>query len=561
MKKRILAMTLTLVMVVVLAACGGNQSGGTNTSAPAPVGSETPNTGETDAGGTTGPKEITVAMTTSMGDMDPFTYSSPGRNNLRYFVYEYLAMFKEFGTPWQDMEWVVAKNIEQVDDTTYQIEIYDYVVDAIGNPITASDVAFCVNSMKDNGNWTRLTRYVESCSAVEDYVVEIKLTSSTVGVIEYVMCQTPIISEKTYTENQSTMNTTPITTAAYQITECVSGSYYTIEKNENYWQTDESLRSVFAQQPVDKMTYQIITEGNQATIALQMGEVDLITSVKAAELGYFINPDGTPVEGYSVASSMSTQGGKLCFNMAEGAEGDIFRDNLPLRQAICYAIDAQAIVDIALGGQGEPAHDPAPRICGDFNDKWMEEDYYGYDLEKARSLLAEAGYEGGIDPATGAPLHLRLLCDSTRKDMAVVIQAQLIEAGLDVEILAMDDAMFSDYQYDPTRWDLAINKQGTEAYISNVYDGILLQNSDGIGAKCFVVDEELEELLVAAHDVTTHSEESVEALHDYVKENALLYGLYDDYVYSVGREGIEVFQHPWNVLVPNACTYADGYFG
>ena len=121
--------------------------------------------------------------------------------------------------------------------------------------------------------------------------------------------------------------------------------------------------------------------------------------------------------------------------------------------------------------------------------------------------------------------------------------------------------MFSDYQYDPTRWDLAINKQGTEAYISNVYDGILLQNSDGIGAKCFVVDEELEELLVAAHDVTTHSEESVEALHDYVKENALLYGLYDDYVYSVGREGIEVFQHPWNVLVPNACTYADGYFG
>ncbi len=130
-----------------------------------------------------------------------------------------------------------------------------------------------------------------------------------------------------------------------------------------------------------------------------------------------------------------------------------------------------------------------------------------------------------------------------------------MELGLEVELLALDDAMFSDYQYDPTQWDISIMKQGTEAYISNIYDGYMLRNKDGVGAKNFIVDDELEALLEAAHDVSTHSAETVDALHDYVKDNAIAYGLYVDQVYAVGREGIEVFQHPWNVLVPNACTF------
>ena len=556
MKKRILALVLALAMVFALAACGGGGEQGGSTGTPAPeTNTGTPSTDAPETSGGGAPTELKVAMTTTMGDMGPFTYSSAGRNNLRYFVYEYLAMFKEFGTPWNEMEWVIAKDIQQIDDVTYQIEIYDYVVDAIGNPITASDVAFCFNTMRDNGNWTRITRYLESCTAIEDYKVEIKVTSSLVGVLEYLMCQVPIVSEKTYTENESTMNTTPITTAAYHVTECVNGSYYTIEKNANYWQTDESLRSIYAQQPVEKMTYNIITEGNQATIALQMGEVDLITTVGTSELGYFINADGTVVDGYSAASSLSSQPVSLLFNMAEDSNGDIFRDNLALRQAICYGIDTQAICNIARGGFAEPCYDLTFPGCGDFNQEWLNEDYYNYDLEKAKALLEEAGYPGGKDPATGSALHIRLLCDQQRKDAAVVIQSQLMELGLEVELLALDDAMFSDYQYDPTQWDISIMKQGTEAYISNIYDGYMLRNKDGVGAKNFIVDDELEALLEAAHDVSTHSAETVDALHDYVKDNAIAYGLYVDQVYAVGREGIEVFQHPWNVLVPNACTF------
>ena len=132
MKKRILALVLALAMVFALAACGGGGEQGGSTGTPAPeTNTGTPSTDAPETSGGGAPTELKVAMTTTMGDMGPFTYSSAGRNNLRYFVYEYLAMFKEFGTPWNEMEWVIAKDIQQIDDVTYQIEIYDYVVDAI----------------------------------------------------------------------------------------------------------------------------------------------------------------------------------------------------------------------------------------------------------------------------------------------------------------------------------------------------------------------------------------------------------------------------------------------
>jgi hypothetical protein len=66
-------------------------------------------------------------MTATMGDLDPFAPPTQGRNFLRYAVYENLAIVKEFGTPWDKMQWVIAKNIKQVDDITFDIEIYDYV--------------------------------------------------------------------------------------------------------------------------------------------------------------------------------------------------------------------------------------------------------------------------------------------------------------------------------------------------------------------------------------------------------------------------------------------------
>src|SRR5690625_7247226 len=68
-------------------------------------------------------------------------------------------------------------------------------------------------------------------------------------------------------------------------------------------------------------------------------------------------------------------------------------DNQVLRHAISYAIDRQAIVDALYAGYGSPAVNPLPPNYLGYND---EVEGYQYDVEKAKEMLAEAGYEDGL---------------------------------------------------------------------------------------------------------------------------------------------------------------------
>ncbi len=93
MKKRILALVLALAMVFALVACGGGGEQGGSTGTPSPAtNTGTPSTDAPEASGGGAPTELKVAMTTTMGDMGPFAYSSAGRNALKYTCYECLAV-------------------------------------------------------------------------------------------------------------------------------------------------------------------------------------------------------------------------------------------------------------------------------------------------------------------------------------------------------------------------------------------------------------------------------------------------------------------------------------
>lgn len=546
MKKKVLSMVLACVTSLSLVACGSGSSTSVSES-----------TGGAAVSSSKGEETVVnVAMTTTMGDLDPFGAPTQGRNFLRYAIYDNLAIFKDFGTTWDKMQWVIAKNIVQKDDTTYDIEIYDYVKDAAGNDITADDIVFCIESMANSGNFTRYTNYLDSVTKMDDYNVEIKLKTTTVGALEYILAQTCIVDKDTYEANKDQYSTEPITTGAYQVTECVQGASYTLEKNENYWQTDDSLRgyNTVANPGIDKFVYNIITENSQATMALQMGEDQLITVVGNNEISYFMDENGNALDGYNVSKTLNSTSTVLSFNM--DPENSVFADNLALRQAICYAIDRDSIVKVGLQGNGEVMNDLADKLCADYNQDWESEDYYNYDLDQAKALMEDAGYKDGIDPATGQALSLSLLVDQQYKDAAVVLQSQLAAIGINLEINALDNSLCATYQFDPTKWDLYQFIQGTECYVTSVYDGIFEAGKDGRSPKSFAEDEQLQSLIKEAHDVSTHSQDSVDALHDYVKDNALAYGLYQGYTYSASVDSIGIVVHPWGQLVAPACDYS-----
>jgi ABC-type transport system substrate-binding protein len=208
-----------------------------------------------------------------------------------------------------------------------------------------------------------------------------------------------------------------------------------------------------------------------------------------------------------------------------------------------------------LKGQGIAINDLGPVGCDDYNAAWDNEKPYAHSPERAKELLAAAGYPGGIDPATGRPLHMSMLVTDRYKDAAVILQGQLLAVGLDVEIRAVNESLNASLEFNPEEWDIRLFIQGTECYVTSVYDGIFAAGSDGKAPKCFVVDSKLQELISAAHEISTHNAGTVEALHDYVYDNAYAIGLYQDYAFTVGKAGIGLVNHPWGQLIGPACDY------
>jgi ABC-type transport system substrate-binding protein len=117
-----------------------------------------------------------------------------------------------------------------------------------------------------------------------------------------------------------------------------------------------------------------------------------------------------------------------------------------LRQAMSVAIDASQYLELFLNGRGVPAQSPLPPGLFGY-DAHYRNPFRQFDLERARQLLAEAGYPNGVDPATGARLQLSF--DTSATTAAANLQFEYLAAswrrlGLDVEINATTYNQFQD---------------------------------------------------------------------------------------------------------------------
>lgn len=118
-------------------------------------------------------------------------------------------------------------------------------------------------------------------------------------------------------------------------------------------------------------------------------------------------------------------------------------DDVKLRQAVAHALDRQAIVDKLVFGHGKPAYGPIPQASPDYHSE--VEQFNQFDLEQAKALVAEAGWEPGSDGVLakgGKRLSFQLVTstDSFEKQLASVIQEQLRPLGMEVKPRAYDAA-------------------------------------------------------------------------------------------------------------------------
>lgn len=532
-RNRFLSVLLAATMsVALLAGCGGNSD------------SSSTDVAEDSGDGTI--ETVTVGVNSDWGDVSPFGTMSQTRTAVMYNFYEYMAVRKDFGASLEDMELECAREITKVDDLTYDVEMYDNIVDSEGNEITAADYAWSANTMKEKGNYEKLNSYLDTVTATDDYTVEIKLTDNPLGTIEYVLNIVPVISQKAYEESGDEMATKPVSTGPYSVQELIPGSTLTLTKNENYWQTDESARHALAKQNADKIVYTLITEPSQMSTALQTGSIDFAQYMDNTALDTFY-AGGQSTDGYEVYELNSNVMYSVLPNCSDQS---VMGESTELRQAIYTAIDSDAILQAMCNGLGTKLNAMANPISGDYVDAWNSKDYFSYDPDAAVKMIEDAGY----DPAD---ISLTLLTLPMLEKAAQVIQANLADIGITVEIASYEDALYQTYKLDETQWDIMLDIKGTDDYVTFPWSLLFDNRSfDGQTAN-FIVDDELQTRMEAALSVDTHSEDTVNAVEEYLEENGYCYGLYTINKYTVVRAGttseLDYFQNSY--VLPGCCTY------
>ena len=203
-------------------------------------------------------------------------------------------------------------------------------------------------------------------------------------------------------------------TGRYIFDEWVPGQYVRFVKNENYWGDDPGVSDVIEFRP--------IIEAASRVAALQSGDIDVCIDPPINELSFLEEDEDITVH---------NQAGTRLFYLGFNCESEPF-NNQTLRQAIACAINRQEIIDGVLDGYGQAQTTQRSTVVWSFYD---DMEGFDYDVERAKELLAEAGYSEGELTVT-----LYISNGSPYTSIAPMIMQYLGEIGVGVDIQQFDEA-------------------------------------------------------------------------------------------------------------------------
>ena len=481
--------------------------------------------------------KVIVAVDDDSFTIGPWGSDSAVRDWTEHTIWAHLCYRPFIGAMLEngELQMNAAKSVTKVDDATYEVELFDNIVDSQGNAIKASDVVYSYNKLAELGFVSEISLYYGGAEATGDYTLTITLKDTSEGAIEAVLCECSIASEAWY-ENASEdeINSNPATTGAYTVTDVVTGSGVTLVAKDDYWKTEGKADVEF--ENVKEIELRCITEASSRSIALENGEIDM-AEISSDEVGRFEEN-----EDYTVTKYLNSMTQYLIFNSSEGS---VFAD-VNARQAVAHAFDAYNMSLSA--GECVMSHDVAPNLGPDYVDAWDEEEYFTYDIEAAKEYLAAAGYD------ESNPLEISFLNSSQAPQQPyVALQAMVADANIILNIDSQDRAARQAIQNDPTAWDMCEYSNSVADFTTTYWNDLFGGDSN----QCFVQDEKLQELLAAA--IADRSEENMNAFHEYVKEQAYIVGCYTEVRSIVSTAGITDISLQKLNPVLNAMTFTEDY--
>jgi glutathione transport system substrate-binding protein len=280
-----------------------------------------------------------------------------------------------------------------------------------GDELSASDIIDSLIADKKHGPAPMQFDFVDldNTEVVDERTLHMKFNRVN-GVWESSFSMFTIISGKAYNEanGDTSFFQAPVSSAPYMVTEWAPGDHITVSAFEDYFGGPP---------PIKKMTMKIVSDETAAFMMLQNGDVDLVWNISADQAkGIFSNTD----DSLELLLTDSNIVNYLGMNSGSEALSD-FR----VRQAIYYAVNRDDIIVGAFDGLAYPINNMMTNQSIGYNTEYdTNSPFPTPDIEKAKELLKEAGYENG--------LTLRILAESTINFQLVTEQlaAMLAEVGI-----------------------------------------------------------------------------------------------------------------------------------
>ena len=529
-RRKIVSLLLAAAMTAgVLSGCGGNgETAGTAGTADT-KNAETAQNGAKEEGQST----IVMEITNDPSSLQPSTINQQAFMEQRMNYYERLFEWDYNG----EVSPLLVKDFEWIDELHLKITLYDNITTHSGKKLTTEDVKFSLEYAKDSAEFARHTTNIDydNIEITDDYTMVIPILQQNV-LFWNDITRIDIVSKADFEESKDQMITTPVGTGPYKVTGYTPGVEVVLEKNENYWNAGQTE---IQQRNVDRIIYKFIPEEAQRTISLESGDVDFVYDPPLTELeGLMNNSD------YDVLEVKTSSTPSLYFNSSEGS----VCSNKSLRQAISCAIDNSAIVAAVYKGFAHPACSVVTPNNPEWSDHLENSNPYAFDQEKAKTCLAEAGYQPG-------EIKLRLATDdvSTHKAAAEIIQAYLQQIGIEVEISIFDAGSYNTLLTQKDTWDMQINEYTTKGSILFFFGNQVNRNKNIRG---FWDDDEFQNVLDEA--LKDGDNEKVSKLVSIFMENIPIYPLMNKTNYYVFRKGIENVRTKDDYIVfPGDVTYTE----
>lgn len=449
-EKKLFSLLLTaLLTMAVLGGCGSDgtgESSGDNSSmesvqSSAEQGSEEPAENSAEAGSVEPVYggSVVVGIQQDIDSLDPHKATAAGTKEILFNIFEGLVKADKNG----DLMNAIASDYTVSEDgLVYTFTLREGVKFHNGNEVTAEDVKYSLDRASGLLDGTPLISSLSVLTSVD--IIDEKTVQVTVGsantelIYSFVAAIIPAGSG----EDESG---TPIGTGPFSFVSYTPQVGIVVQKNADYWQ--EGLPYL------DEVNFKIVNSPDTALLELQGGSIDIypyLTDSQANELK----------DSFQILSAPSVNVQALFLNNADPTLSDV-----RIRQAICYALDKDMINDFLAGGNAtliSSAMLPTLQTYYvDLNDTYGA----GADIEKAKELMADAGYPDGFDLEITVPSNYEY-----HMQTAEVVVENLKAAGINATINPVEwntwlEECYTNRNYQSTI--CAITSDMTPGYLMN----------------------------------------------------------------------------------------------